>query len=95
MKKDQNTQLWAFRQAINQIDNDIIDLIEERFGLMPELWKFKKENWLEVEHQDREKEIYKKYKDLAEEKWLDPQTVVKIFFNIIEESKKIQSENFK
>jgi len=95
MKQEQNLQLWSFRQAINQIDNDIIDLIEERFNLMPELWNFKKENWLEVEHQDREKEIYKKYKKLAEEKWLDAQIIVKIFFNIIEESKKIQSESFK
>lgn len=95
MEREQNLQIWAFRQIINQIDNDIIDLIEARFRLMPDLWKFKKEAWLEVEHQDREKEIYKKYKELAEDKWIDAQVLVKIFFNIIEESKKIQAENFK
>ena len=92
MKKEQNTQLWYFRQVINQIDNDIIDLIEERFRLMPELWKFKKENWLPVEHKEREEELYKKYKKLWEEKWIDAKVLVKIFFNIIEESKRIQEK---
>ena len=95
MKQEQNLQLWAFRQVINQIDNDIIDLIQERLYLMPELAKFKKENWLKVEHPEREMELYKKYKELAEEKWVNPEIIVKIFFNIIEESKKIQSENIK
>ena len=62
---------------------------------MPELWKFKKENNLELEHKDRELEIYEKYKKLWEEKWIDAKVLVKIFFNIIEESKKIQGENMK
>jgi chorismate mutase len=93
MKRDENLQIWSFRQIINQLDNDIIDLIEERFALMPALWEFKKENNLPLEHPERELEIYEKYKKLWEEKWIDPKILVKIFFNIIEESKKIQKKN--
>ncbi|MCD5383123.1 chorismate mutase [Candidatus Gracilibacteria bacterium] len=93
MKREGNLQLGSFRQVINQIDNDIIDLIEARFALMPDLGKFKKENNLPLEHKERELEIYEKYKKLASEKGIDAKVLVKIFFNIIEESKKIQGDN--
>jgi len=91
--REENLKIWSFRQIINQLDSDIIDLIEERFALMSILWKFKKENNIPLEDPEREIEIYEKYKKLWEEKWVDSKVLVKIFFNIIEESKKIQEKS--
>ena len=81
-------QLDEIRQKINDVDERICALLVERFDLVKEVAKAKKECGAQVENKDREREVIERIrqempdelKDYAEE----------VFRLLIEESKDLQ-----
>jgi chorismate mutase len=56
-----NTYLEKQRERIDSLDNQIIGLLEKRFGLVKELTDWKKTKGLPIEDLEREKELVSKY----------------------------------
>jgi chorismate mutase len=84
--------LEELRKKINKIDNDLISLLFERTELSRKVAEYKKENNLEIYQPQREKEIIKEKRKLAEENNLDAEFIENLFKLIMENSKKIQEK---
>ena len=78
--------LEDYRKNIDNIDQKIVSLLDERLNTCKEIGKYKKENNLPVLDSKREDEKINSIKDNAENKEL----VVEIYKKIMEESKKVQ-----
>jgi chorismate mutase-like protein len=89
---ENKNRLGELRNQIDLIDNDLIEILATRIGLMPDFAQFKEMNNLSIEDNEREKEILERMKKIAKEKGLDPKFVEKIFLDIFEEAKKVQKE---
>lgn len=64
--------LDKYRQEINQIDEELINLLEKRFTVTKAIGEFKKENNIPVLNKNREQEIVEKIQalDLDNEKFI-------------------------
>lgn len=81
--------LNKYREQIDKIDNDLIDLLEQRFEVTRQVGEYKKENNIEVLNNDRERAIVSKIEALN----LECESQVKeIYFAILKTSKEQQSE---
>ncbi|MFV0502363.1 MAG: chorismate mutase [Lachnospirales bacterium] len=77
------------RMKINEIDDKLSELLEDRFLISKEIGTIKKEVGMEIFDKNREKEIFK----AMEEKYKNSEfseEIINIFIKIIEESKKVQ-----
>ena len=54
---DLNTDIGKLRQAIDEIDENIMDLINQRLLLAKQVGDFKKQGGIQITDSDREKEI--------------------------------------
>jgi chorismate mutase len=52
-----NTNIGALRQAIDEIDEKIMELINQRLSLAKQVGDFKKQGDIQITDSDREKEI--------------------------------------
>ena len=84
--------LREIRDRINSIDYQIIDLVSKRISLVPDLTCYKQENNLTPFQAEREKQMHRRYWQIAIEKKINPELVRKIFDLIISESTKLQEE---
>lgn len=73
------------RKEIDKIDDNIIELLEQRFNLVVEIGQYKKENNLPVFDAKRESAIKQKFKT---KKYQD--SLSNIYDTILKESKTIQ-----
>lgn len=90
--KGKNLELVELRQIIDTIDDEIIELIFERMGLMGDVVEYKMKNNLPILDKSREKEILMKIMRKADEYGLS-EKFVKIFYQaIMDEAKRIQEE---
>jgi chorismate mutase len=55
-----NTNIGALRQAIDEIDEKIMELINQRLSLAKQVGDFKKQGGIQITDSDREKEIMKR-----------------------------------
>lgn len=64
--------LDKYRQEINRIDEELINLLEKRFTVTKAIGEFKKENNIPVLNKNREQEIVEKIQalDLDNEKFI-------------------------
>jgi len=82
-------ELKTFRRKIDKIDNRIVVLLEERFGVSRRIKKYKSKNHLPIEDKKREKEILvSKIKNSS----LSDNFTRKLFNLIFDESKRIQRD---
>lgn len=77
------------RDKIDEIDSKILNLLEERFNLCEKIGEFKREERLPIEDLDREKMAIESRKERSN---LNEDFVEKLFKNIFEESKRLQSQ---
>lgn len=77
--------LDKYRKEIDKIDDNIIELLEQRFNLVVEIGQYKKENNLPVFDAKRESAIKKK---ITTKKYQD--SLSNIYDTILKESKTIQ-----
>lgn len=82
--------LQKFREQIDIIDEDIINLLAMRWEVSKKVWLYKKENWIETLQKWRWEELLENRKMLAKEHWIKWEFIEKIWNEIHEYSKSIQ-----
>ena len=81
-----------YRDKIDLVDREIVNLLTERFEIARDIAELKKNIDIDVFDKKREEEIFAKLKDWAKELNLDEDFLRKIFELIIKESRKIQKD---
>jgi chorismate mutase/prephenate dehydratase len=83
--------LDEFRKKIDEIDNRIVELISERIRIAEEIGQDKKEKNRLVEDRERELRVLERVRNLARDNKISPGDTARIYRQIIDASKKIQS----
>ena len=94
-KQSKNHRIKEHRKQINEIDNQILKLLKERFEISKKVGKYKKQNNLSIKNKKREKQLLEKNKNRAKGFNLKSGFVEKLFRLILKESRKIQKLNKK
>lgn len=81
------SELCAFRAAINEIDNSIVELLSERFEVVSQIAQFKRENGIQIEDNKREAELFAL---LAQKCEANSVEIKRVFTAICNNSKRIQ-----
>ncbi len=81
------------RNKIDNIDNKLIKLLEERFEIAIEIANYKKSNNIPIIQKDRENIILNKVKKTTKDE--SSKHIINIFKYILSTSKKIQQEIIK
>lgn len=76
------------RNKIDQIDNKILKLLEQRFKICKKIGDYKKQNNLPIQYLQREKEIITTKTNMTN---LNKTFIKELFELIFKESKKIQN----
>ena len=84
--------LKEIREEITEIDEKIIQLLGNRFKLIPEIIEEKQKANLAIFQPEREKQMHQRYWTLALEQKINPELIRKIFDHIIREMRLIQEE---
>lgn len=87
--------LKDIRKDIDSIDNQILELLEKRFSLMPSVIDYKIKNNLDIFDSAREKEILKNKISTAKNFSIDEKFITEIYQLIMDQSKKIQRDYLK
>lgn len=77
-------QLQNFRNQIDQIDAELIELLAQRFEVVKKVWEYKKLNNLPPLQPGRWQEVLNSKKKLAEEKGISPVFIENIWNEIHE-----------
>jgi chorismate mutase/prephenate dehydratase len=83
-------ELKDIRTKINQLDSDLISLLAERRKLSKEIVIAKDSTEHAIRDKDRETELLKRLIQLGKEKGIDAHFLTKVFYEIIEDSVRIQ-----
>ena len=78
------------RKKINNVDASLIELLAERRNLSKDVIQEKNENEKPIRDQKREEELLKKVIKLGEEKGVNKHFLTKVFYEIIEDSIRLQ-----
>ncbi|QCI16060.1 chorismate mutase [Buchnera aphidicola] len=90
-----NNYLLAFRDEINNIDENIVQLLAKRKNLVLKIAKSKIKNNQAIRDKEREKKILEKLILLGKKYYLEPEYITRLFKLIIEESVLTQKEMLK
>ena len=82
--------LEIYRRQIDEIDTQIIDLLEKRFEIIKKVGKYKKERNIPPLQPERWQQVLQTRKNLAKEKWLNPELIEKIWNLIHEEALRLE-----
>lgn len=85
--------LKKYREEIDHLDQEIINLLNERMMISEKVGIYKKENNFPINNQKREREIINRIKDNQNIKYKNQ--IIRVYESIFHESKKIQWENIK
>ena len=86
--------LDIIRQEIDQIDNQIVKLLEERMHLVEGVVAYKKSSGKPILDTKREEVIFEKVKNRVEDKRYQ-ETIVATFSDILKRSRDYQEQNIK
>ena len=86
--------LDSIRQEIDQIDDQIVKLLEERMHLVEEVVAYKKASGKPILDSKREEIIFEKVKNRVEDKRYQ-ETIVATFSDILKRSRDYQEQNIK
>lgn len=86
--------LDIIRQEIDQIDDQIVKLLEERMHLVEEVVAYKKASGKPILDSKREEIIFEKVKNRVEDKRYQ-ETIVATFSDILKRSRDYQDQNIK
>ena len=86
--------LKSIRQEIDQIDDQIVKLLEERMQLVEGLVAYKKASGKPILDSKREEVIFEKVKNRVEDKRYQ-ETIVATFSDILKRSRDYQDQNIK
>ena len=86
--------LASIRQEIDQIDDQIVKLLEERMHLVEDVVAYKKASGKSILDTKREEIIFEKVKNRVEDKRYQ-ETIVATFSDILKRSRDYQEQNIK
>ena len=86
--------LDIIRQEIDQIDDQIVKLLEERMHLVEQVVTYKKASGKPILDTKREEVIFEKIKNRVEDKRYQ-ETIVATFSDILKRSRDYQDQNIK
>lgn len=86
--------LDVIRQEIDQIDDQIVKLLEERMHLVEGVVAYKKASGKPILDSKREEVIFEKVKNRVEDKRYQ-ETIVETFSDILKRSRDYQDQNIK
>lgn len=86
--------LDIIRQEIDQIDDQIVKLLEERMHLVEEVVAYKKASGKPILDTKREEAIFEKVRSRVEDKRYQ-ETIVSTFSDILKRSRDYQDQNIK
>ena len=86
--------LDVIRQEIDQIDDQIVKLLEERMRLVDQVVAYKKASGKPILDSKREEVIFEKVKNRVEDKRYQ-ETIVATFSDILKRSRDYQEQNIK
>ena len=92
---DKTKNLGDIRNNINQVDSEILQLLSKRRKLSEEVITSKKESDKPIRDTDRETELLSKIINSGKELGLDAHYVSKIFYDIIDDSVRLQQNHFR
>lgn len=84
--------LSEIRDKLDELDRKLVGIVAQRQRLIPEVAEYKKKNNIERYQPEREKEIIKSKRNLAENENVDPDLIEGLFKRIIKNSHKIEKE---
>lgn len=87
--------LIKIRKKIDKLDLELIKILSKRRDLIEDVIRYKKKNKIPIMQKKRLDSIFKKRKKLAMKFGLDPKFIKHIFWDIINESIKIQKKLMK
>jgi chorismate mutase len=85
LKAGTQEQLAAYRQQIDSLDQRIVELLQERAGVVEKVGNIKREAHLPVTVPGREQQVIEKAQELAKGGPLPPEAVGRIYQKLVEE----------
>lgn len=79
------------RKKIDELDTELVKILAKRIELIKKVSDIKKKKNIPIHDPEREKEIIKEKKTIANELNLNPEFIEEIFEIILKESKNIQN----
>lgn len=84
--------LKNFREQIDSLDREILYLLFRRFTLVSEIWKLKKEIWMQILQKNRWEQVLKNKIEIWNEYWLKKEFIENIWNNIHNEALEIEKK---
>jgi chorismate mutase-like protein len=85
-------KLSEFRSRLNTLDENLIELLGERFDICREVARYKRVERIPMKQSARAQEVKERCAQLGIKRRLDPGFVKKLYTFIIEESCRIEGE---
>ena len=85
-------KLSDFRSRLNTLDENLLDLLGERYDICREVAKYKKAESIPMMQSARVREVKERCAQLGIQRQLDPGFVKKLYTLIIDESCRIEDE---
>ena len=82
---DTHDQLEAYRQKINSVDRQLVELIQQRAQIVAEIGDLKREANIPVTDSNREQQVIAKAQELAKDGPMPKEAVGRIYQKLIEE----------
>ncbi|MBV8969302.1 MAG: chorismate mutase [Verrucomicrobia bacterium] len=82
---DTHDQLEAYRQKINSVDRQLVELIQQRAQIVAEIGDLKREAHIPVTDSNREQQVMAKAQELAKDGPMPKDAVGRIYQKLIEE----------
>ncbi|HVE80982.1 MAG TPA: chorismate mutase [Candidatus Dormibacteraeota bacterium] len=87
-----NSDLSGWREQIDEIDQQIITLLAKRHIISQKIGEIKSSTGQSVYDPQREKEMLKQQRALADKLQLEPEFITEIYQIILQASKKVQTK---
>lgn len=84
--------LNELRAHLDRLDTALVYILAERMSLIPKVAEYKKKNNIERYQPEREKEIIKTKREIAEKVNLNPDLIETIYKEIIKDAHRIEKE---
>lgn len=85
-------QLQIYRQEIDKIDLEIINLLAKRFDVVKQVWEFKKIHNLPPLQPSRWLEVLNSRKNLWENLWINPNFIENVWEEIHKEALSLEEK---
>jgi len=85
VRADTHDQLAAYRQKIDSLDRQLVELIQQRARVVAEIGNLKREAHLSITDSNREQQVIAKAQQLAKDGPMPKEAVGRIYQKLIEE----------